>query len=97
MAEEARNKAGTTPPRVTWDESRMQASFANVINVVSTREEFTLLFGTNRAWNPTSTPELTVDLANRITLTPHAAKRMLMLLTQRVQDYEKRFGAIAIE
>jgi hypothetical protein len=84
-------------PRVVWNDADIQASFANVINVVNTREEFIFLFGTNRSWNPAAGQEWKVDLANRITMTPHGAKRMLLLLAQRVQDYEGRFGPIAIE
>lgn len=89
--------APESPPRVVWNDAQIQASFANVINVVNTREEFILLFGTNRSWNPVGAQEWQVDLANRITMTPHAAKRLLLLLMQRVQDYEKRFGPVAIE
>lgn len=89
--------AADAPPRVVWNDAQIQASFANVINVVNTREEFILLFGTNRSWNPIGAQEWQVDLANRITMTPHAAKRLLLLLMQRVQDYEKRFGPISID
>ena len=33
--------------RVHWDQAQMKTDFANVINVVSTREEFSVLFGMN--------------------------------------------------
>ena len=94
---EGRSTAEVLPQRVVWDDSRLQVSFANVVNVVNTREEFTLLFGTNRSWNPMGEGEWKVDLANRITLTPHGAKRLLLLLLQRVQDYEQRFGTLTME
>ncbi len=75
----------------------MATSFANVINVINTREEFTLLFGTNQTWNLPSSRELTVKLSNRVVLTPFAAKRLLMILAARVQDYEQRFGTLQLE
>lgn len=88
------------PPRVArviWDDAQMHTSFANVINVVNTREEFTLLFGTNQSWNMMDKRELTVKLSNRIVLTPFAAKRLLTLLGARVQDYEQRFGIMTLD
>ena len=56
---------------VVWDDKDMQSTYANVINVISTREEFSLFFGTNQTWNPIDAPALVVKLANRILLTPH--------------------------
>jgi len=70
----------------------MQTSYANVINVLSTREEFSLFFGTNQTWNLAEAPGLEVKLGNRVLLTPYAAKRLQLLLTDRLAEYEKRFG-----
>ena len=85
---------GTQVLRVNWDDSKISTSFANVVNVLSTREEVTLLFGTNQTWNIPETGALTVQLTNRIVLSPYAAKRLMMLLTARVKDYESRFGTL---
>jgi hypothetical protein len=85
------------PTRVVWDDTAMLSSFANVINVINTREEFTLLFGTNQTWNVVGSKELTVKLSNRIVLTPYAAKRLVTLLQQHVADYEGRFGQMRLE
>jgi hypothetical protein len=97
--EEVRAPAGTEDKnlRVTWDDAQMQTSFANVINVLNTREEFTMLFGTNQSWNVARSGEVRVLLSNRIVLTPHAAKRLLTLLAARVDDYEKRFGKMTLD
>ncbi len=38
-------------PTVHWDDKSMQTSYANVVNAFSTREELTLLFGTNQTWS----------------------------------------------
>jgi len=84
------------PTKVVWDDSRMETTFANVVNVLSTREEFTMLFGTNRTWNVVGSKELTVGLSHRMVLTPYAAKRLATLLQARLQDYENRFGELKI-
>ncbi len=82
--------------RIRWDDSDMTNTYANVCNVSSTREEMTLLFGTNQTWH-TGQSEVTVQLTNRIILNPYAAKRLSMLLTNVVAEYEKRFGELKIE
>lgn len=95
--EEQKQQPEAVQARVIWDDSQMQSSFANVINVIHTREEFTLLYGTNQTWNPVSSRELTVKLSNRIVLTPYAAKRLMTMLAQHVAEYEQRFGAMRLE
>jgi Protein of unknown function (DUF3467) len=82
--------------KVNWDDSKMVTTFANVVNVLVTREELTLLFGVNQTWNTTQSKELTVQLSNRIVLTPYAAKRLLTLLTARMRDYEARIGPLTL-
>jgi len=79
-----------------WDDSNMTSTYANVCNVSSTREEVTLLFGTNQTWH-TGQPELTVQLSDRIILNPFAAKRLSILLTNIMKEYESRFGQLQIE
>ena len=88
----AQGADGNDVRRVIWNDADMASTFANVVNVLNTREEFTLLFGTNRTWNMTDGGDVTVDLSNRIVLTPYAAKRLMALLQARVDDYEKRYG-----
>ena len=85
------------PTRVVWDDSQMATSFANVINVFSSREEFTFLFGTNQTWSLSDSRELTVRLSNRIVLTPYAAKRLQALLAARIAEYEKRFTPLTLD
>ena len=83
-------------PKVRWDDSGMKTSYANVCNVASTREEVTLLFGTNQTWH-SGMEEVSVHLSDRIILSPFAAKRLSMLLANVVGEYEKRFGALSLE
>lgn len=82
--------------RVRWDDSKMANSYANVCNVSSTREELTLLFGTNKSLH-TGQAQLTVELTNRIILNPYAAKRLSVLLSNVVSQYEARFGPLPVE
>jgi hypothetical protein len=81
---------------VRWDDSKMTSTYANVCNVSSTREELTLLFGTNQSWYM-GQQELTIQLTNRIILNPFAAKRLSVLLGNIMREYEARFGMLPIE
>ena len=94
-AETAPSKA-TEGTKIKWDDSNMKSSYANVCNVTSTREEVVMLFGMNQAWNR-GQKEVTIQLTDRIVISPYAAKRMSMLLDSVVKEYEKRFGALNVE
>ena len=79
--------------RIRWDGSKMTSTYANVCNVTSTREEVTMLFGTNQSFNPAQS-ELTVELSNRVILNPYAAKRLSQALSNVMKEYEARFGVL---
>ena len=74
----------------------MRSSYANVCNVASTREEVVLLFGINQAWHA-GQKEVTVQLTDRLILSPFAAKRLSVLLTNVLREYESRFGAVPVD
>lgn len=82
-------------PKVIWDDSHMETSYANVCNVLGTREEIMLLFGTNQAWQG-GQKEVTVALSDRIVLNPYAAKRLGQLLEQGLKEYEARYGELKL-
>ena len=88
--------AGTEGTKLKWDDTNMKSSYANVCNVTSTREEVVMLFGVNQAWNR-GQKEVTIQLTDRIIISPYAAKRMSMLLQGVVTEYEKRFGTLNVE
>jgi hypothetical protein len=108
MTDKGKNETGKTnsgnptepevPPKakIRWDAGRMTSSYANVCNVNSTREEVTLLFGTNQAWNPAQA-ELTVEVNHRVILNPYAAKRLALALSNVMKEYESRFGELKID
>ena len=83
-------------PTLKWDDSNMRSGYANVCNVTSTREEVVMLFGVNQAWNR-GQKEVTIQLTDRIIISPYAAKRLATLLNGVVGEYEKRFGALNVE
>jgi hypothetical protein len=82
--------------KIKWDDSNMKSAYANVCNVTSTREEVVMLFGINQAWNR-GQKEVTIQLTDRIIISPYAAKRLVTLLDGVVKEYEKRFGALNVE
>ena len=82
--------------KIKWDDSNMKSSYANVCNVTSTREEVVMLFGMNQAWNR-GQKEVTIQLTDRIVISPYAAKRLAMLLSGVVTQYEGRFGALNVD
>jgi len=82
--------------KIKWDDSSMKSAYANVCNVSSTREEVVLLFGVNQAWNR-GQKEVTIQLTDRIIVSPFAAKRLSVLLGAVVKEYENRFGALNID
>jgi hypothetical protein len=88
------NPAAT--PKIRWDDSNMKSSYANVCNVSFTREEVVLMFGINQAWNREQ-QEVAVQLADRIILSPFAAKRLAGLLASTIREYETRFPALEVE
>jgi hypothetical protein len=97
--ENPRNVPGTpgseapAGPKIRWDDSKMQSSYANVCNVASTREEVVLLFGVNQAWQA-GQAEIPIQLTNRVIISPHAAKRMATLLENVLKEHESRFGQL---
>ena len=93
VAAEAKGAEGM---RIKWDGANMKSSYANVCNVTSTREEVVMLFGVNQAWNR-GQKEVTIQLTDRIIVSPYAAKRLMMLLDGVVKEYEKRFGVLNVE
>jgi hypothetical protein len=82
--------------QVKWDDANMKSSYANVCNVMSTREEVVMMFGINQAWHA-GQKEVTVQLSDRIILSPYAAKRLSVLLTNLIKQHEERFGSLSIE
>ncbi|MEP6563577.1 MAG: DUF3467 domain-containing protein [Mesorhizobium sp.] len=82
---------------VEWLEWQMATHFANVVNVQGTREQVDLFFGTNRTWNIEDGGSVSVELSNRIILTPLAAKRLWTVLGGVLREHESRYGSLIVE
>src|SRR5215475_6773986 len=80
--------------QLRWDDQKMVTSFANVVNIQSTREQVDLFFGTNQTWNAANDKMLTIELSNRIILSPFAAKRLSLALNGVMREYEARHGQL---
>ena len=94
MTEEKKaNRENRALPTIRWNDSNMRSTYANVCNVSSTREEVTLLFGTNQAWRQ-GQKEVAIDLTDRIIMSPFAAKRLHQLLANVIKQYEDQFGSL---
>jgi hypothetical protein len=90
------SKGRTEGPKINWDQTKMKTTYANVCNVSSTREEVSVLFGTNQTVNVEQNG-ITVELTDRIILNPYAAKRLANILTGVLQQYEAAFGPLPID
>lgn len=86
----------TREARLQWDDTRMTTSFANVVNIHSSREQVDLFFGTNQSWNNGASGTLSVSLSNRVILSPFAAKRLALALNGVLREYESRYGALDV-
>lgn len=83
--------------QIHWDDSKMQTTFANVVNVQGTQEQVDLYLGTNRSALAAGSDVVTVDLASRVILTPLAAKRLWAVLGGVLQEHENRYGELKID
>jgi len=83
----------TRDVRVRFDDSEMTSSYANVANVGMSKDEVTLLFGTNKTWGAVK-DEVVIGLSSRIILTPSVAKSFAETLQRVLNEYEKQVGKI---
>ncbi len=85
--------SGAAGPRVKWNVEHLKSSYVNFANANSTREEVVLNFGLNTSWDR-SQPEVEIELAHRIVMSPFAAKRLSELLAKLMTEYESRHGEL---
>jgi len=80
-------------PQVKWNIEQLKSSYVNFANANSTREEVVMNFGLNNSWDR-SQPEMEIELAHRIVMSPFAAKRLAELLNKLMGEYENRYGEL---
>ena len=90
------NAPATRDAQLAWNDAKMTTHFANVVNIQSTREQVDLFFGTNQTWNAGDETTLTIELSNRMILSPFAAKRLSLALNGVLREYEQRYGALNV-
>jgi hypothetical protein len=79
--------------RVRFDDRQMASHYANVANVGMSKDEVTLLFGTNQTWGAVG-DEIVIQLSSRIIMTPSVAKNFAATLQRVLQEYEDKIGKI---
>jgi hypothetical protein len=84
--------------QINWHDDDMTSSYANIGTATANREEFFLLFGTHQHWrgNVAEKSSLDVKLSQRIVMSPFAAKRLAVILSQSIKAYEDQFGKIEV-
>ena len=87
--------AGASPLTVKWDDSKMSTAYANVCNVLGTREEITFLFGVNQTWQ-SGQSEVKLKITDRVVLNPYAAKRLMQMLKKGLSEYESLYGELKV-
>jgi len=80
-------------PRVRFSTANLRSSYANVCSLNMSREEVVMNFGINQSWEKGS-PDVQIDLTNRIIMSPLVAARMLQSLQALIDDYQKRYGQL---
>ena len=95
--DQAASVSDNAQPTLKWDDSSMATAYANVANVSVTREECCLFFGTNLTSGISARGEVTIKLSDRIIMTPHAAKRLSLLLSANLAAYEERYGKLDVQ
>ena len=81
----------------TIDSSCIETAFANVFEMLCSPGEIVLLFGNIQAVDAERGDFLSANLATRIILSPHTAKRLATLLDDKIHDYESVFGPLTKE
>jgi hypothetical protein len=89
-AAEGQAGAGQTV-RVRFDDTGMGTHYANVANVGMSRDEVTLLFGTNQTWGAVES-EIAIKLSARIIMTPSVARNLVETLQRVLADYDQKVG-----
>lgn len=79
--------------KVRFDDNQMVSNYANVANVGMSKDEVTLLFGTNQTWGAVG-EEIVIQLSSRIIMTPSVAKNFVNTLQRVLQEYEEKIGKI---
>ena len=84
-----------SPPPIKFDDSNVNATYANFCRVTGTPEELIIDFGLNP--QPIGIPTTPIVVTNRIVTNFYTAKRMLLALQTTIQRHEQTFGTLEID
>ncbi len=87
------NESGERRVQVRFDDRQMSTHYANVANVGMSKDEVTLLFGTNQTWGGVG-EEIVIQLSTRMIMTPSVAKNLVETLQRVLQEYEEKVRKI---
>ncbi len=94
MSDEVKKEAREVQAqKVKWNTQNLKSSYVNFANASSTKEEVVLNFGMNSSWDR-SNPEVEIELAHRLVMSPFAAQRLADLLGKLMADYATRYGEL---
>jgi len=82
--------------KINWDDSNMRSAFPDAFNVSRARDEIALWFGRKQA-EDADRSEVTVQLTNRIIISPFTAKRLANRFKDVIQAYESKYGPLNLE
>jgi hypothetical protein len=91
--QESQADAGARSVKVRFDDRNMASNYANVANVGMSKDEVTLLFGTNQTWGAVG-EEIVIQLSSRVIMTPSVAKNFVETLQRVLNEYESKIGKI---
>jgi hypothetical protein len=84
-----------SPQSIKFDDSKVNAMYANFCCVRGTPEELIIDFGLNP--QPVGANPPSVAVTNRIVTSYYTAKRMLLALQTAIQRHEQMFGTLEID
>jgi hypothetical protein len=95
MSDPQTPEAVTPPPQIKFDDSKVNATYANFCRVTGTPEELIIDFGLNP--QPIGVPTVPITVTNRIVTNFYTAKRMLLALQTTILRHEQTFGTLEID
>jgi len=95
MSESQAPEALNAPPPIKFDDSKVNATYANFCRVTGTPEELIIDFGLNP--QPIGLPTSPITVTNRIVTNFFTAKRMLLALQTTIHRHEQAFGELEID
>ena len=92
---EPQSPESVAPLSVKFDDSKVNATYANFCRITGTPEELIVDFGLNP--QPIGVPTSPITVTSRIVTNFYTAKRMLLALQTAIQRHEQMFGTLEID